>query len=243
MANVKVVSEIATFDVKYTNLSGKGEPRKVNGKFILMKDGRADVMRQNSMGEPLGFFNTIDGNAVITNGRGYYTFNEDALGVKTPKDRADVINEFYQAEDGELIPCKKYQKTEVFEIKKFEPLSAYTDKYIIDNYYSLEPSRGKGKSDQARAMQVKVNTAGMKKLYDYLLDNKVVGRGELNLTSGGNLNTIAYVRAVPVTDVGDWTLEFGTFRQQKRYLWIGSAIVDNTPIEQEEQNVATIEEI
>ena len=243
MANVKVVSSVATFDTKYTNLSGKGEPRKVNGKYIQMKDGRADVVRKNSKGEDLGFFNTNAGVPVLTNGRGYYTFDVDALGIKTPKEKADVIQQFYQAEDGELIPCKLYQKTEIFEIKKFEPLNAYTDKYIIEDYYSLEPSKGKSKTDQARAMQVKVNTAGMKKLYDYLLDNKVVGRGELNLTSGGNLNTIAYVRAVPLSDTGDWTLEFGTFKQQKRYLWVGSPVVEDTPIEQEEQNVASIDEI
>ena len=239
MANVKIVSSIATCDVKYTNLSGKGEPRKVNGKYIQMKDGRADVVRKNSKGELLKFFNEKDGNAVETNGRGYYT--ADVNGI--PIAKADVINQFYQAEDGELIPCKIYQKTEVFEIKKFEPISAYTDKYIIDNYYSLEPSKGKSKTDQARAMQVKVNTAGMRKLYDYMITNKVVGRAELNLTSGGNLNTIAYVRAVPLNDAGDWTLEFGTFRQQKRYLWVGSAVVEDTPIEQEEQNVPSIEEI
>ena len=241
MANVKVVSDVATFDVKYVNLSGKGEPRKVNGKPILMKDGRADVVRKNSKGVGLAFFNTKDGNAVMTNGRGYYTFDEDALGMKTPKDRADLICEFYQAEDGELIPCKKYQKTEVFEIKQFYPLDSYTDKYIIDNYYSLIPYQGKGKTDQSRATQIKVNTAGMKKLYDYMIQNKVVGRAELNLTSGSNLNTIAFVRAVPIDAQGNWTLEFGTFKQQKRYLWIGNPVVEDTPIEQEEQEVIAID--
>lgn len=260
MSNVKVVCSVATFDCKYTNLQGKGEQRKVNGLPILMKpDGGAEVVRKNTKGELLKYFNKDkDGKPIVSSGRGYCTY-ENVNGVDVPKDIVDKndIVSYYQGEDKDkegnpiitLIPCKKYTKTSVYEIKSFEPLNNYTDKYILDSQYGIAPYEGKsakGETDHARQLRitanVRVNTAGMKKLYDYLLDNKVVGRAELNLTSGATLNTLAYIRPVPLDKQGNWVLEFGTFKQPKRFPWVGSAVIEETPIEQAEYEVA-VEEI
>lgn len=241
--NIKVISKVAAFDAKYVNLSGKGEPRKINGEEIEMKsDGTPELVRQNSKGEPLAFFNTLNGQPVQTTGRGYFTYDE-STGVKIAKNIADVVCKYYKTLTGKLIPVVEQGKTEVFEIQKFEPLSAYTDKYIIDTYLNVMPSQGKSKADHQRALTMKANVSGMKKLYDYLLKNEVVGRGILNQTSGGSLPTIAFIRAVPVTKQGDWALEFGLFKQQKRYVWVGSPNVEECVPEVKEQVVASIDEI
>lgn len=242
--NIKIICDEATFDVKITNLEGKGEPRKVNGKIIKMKpDGSPEFIRKNEKGEVVGFFNTKDGQPVLTNGRGYYTYDEQADGSKTPKDKAGMVVCYYETEDGELIQAHNKQKTEVFEIQKFEPLDNYTDKYIISDYYSLIPSKGKSKNDHQRNLNAKANERGMKKLYDYMIKNKVVGRGVLNITSGVGLPNLAYVRPVPIDDKGNWTLEIGTFKQQKRYMWIGTAEIEEVVIEEQEQAVPSIDEI
>jgi hypothetical protein len=246
MANVKIVWKEGTFDVSYSNLNGKGEPRKVNGKPILMKpDGGADVARQNSMGEPLAQFTLDkDGNPVQSGGRAYCTYSEVLSGkkdVKVPKAIADTVNEFYQTLDGELIPAKEYGKTSIYEIKAFEPLINYTDKYIVKGYYGIAPYQGESKKNETdhnrtlrKAKNMALNTIGMKKLYDYLTANQVIGRAELNLTSGSTLSTLAYVRPITLDDKGSWALEFGIFKQGKRFPWVGSPVVDETPIEQEE---------
>ena len=83
----------------------------------------------------------------------------------------------------------------------------------------------------------------MKKLYDYMAKEQVVGRGVMNITSSGYLPTIAYIRPVDVDGNGAWTLEVGVFKQQKRFTWIGSQEVEDIALEQAEQVVPSIDEI
>ena len=242
--NMKVMCDVATFDVKVANLQGKGEPRKVNGKVIKMKtDGSPELTRRNSQGDALGFFNTWQGYAVQTNGRGYYTFDENPDGTKTPKAKADMEVSFYETEDGEFIQGTKNHKTEVFEVVKWEPVKNFTDKYIIAGYYGLIPSQGKSKNDHQRGLNIKANERGMKNLCDYMLQHGVVGRGTLNITSAGFLPTIAYIRPVQIDDMGAWALEVGTFKQQKRFPWVGTAKVEEVVIPETEQVVPSIDEI
>lgn len=242
--NIKIMCDQFAFDVKIANLEGKGEPRKVNGKIIKMKpDGSPEFVRKNEKGEVVGFFNTKDGQPVLTNGRGYYTYDEQG-DSKIPKEKAGLVVCYYETEDGELIQAHDKQKTEVFEIQKWEPLENYTDKYIINAYYSLIPSKGKSKNDHQRNLNAKSNERGMRKLYDYMITNGVVGRGVLNITSGVGLPTLAYIRPVPLDKQGNWTMEIGTFKQQKRYMWVGTAeVIEEVVIEEQEQKVPSIDEI
>jgi len=240
--NLKITCQIGTFDVKVENLSGKAEPRKINGKVLEMKeDGTPVIVRKNSKGEELTFCRVKDGKPMVnaqgekeTLANGYV----DSKGTLC----ADVVP-YYKTTDGDTILATTNIKTEVFEIVKFEPTQNFTDKYIVDRYYQIKPAQGKSKADFQRNAMLKANTAQMKKLYDYLIENQVVGRGILNITSSGYLPSIAYVRGVPIGTQGDWTIEIGVFKQQKRYTWVGSSEVEDIQIEQVEQAVPSIDEI
>lgn len=240
--NLTITSQVGTFQAKIENLSGKAEPRKVNGKMLDMKsDGSPKIIYKNSKGDELKFCRVKDGKPLVNaNGEtealsnGYIDSNGNLFTDKIP---------YYITIDGEQIQATKNEKSDVFEIVKFEPLKNFTDKYIIDAYYQIKPTQGKSKSDHQRALTIRANTSGMKKLYDYMATNDVVGRGVLNVTSSGYLPTIAYVRAVEIDSNGSWTLEVGVFKQQKRYTWVGTQEVEDIAIDQVEQVVPSIDEI
>ena len=241
--NVKISWQDGTFDVKLENLSGKAEPCKVNGKELEMKtDGSPVIVRKNTKGDELKFVRVKNGVPMVNaNGESEPLSNgyADSKGVLCQ----DIVP-YYKTIDGDTIPAMKNEKTEVFEISKFEPLKNYTDKYIHDNFYQPKPAQGKSKSDAQRNMTIKANAGQMKKLYEYMKTEGVVGRGVLNPTSSGYLPTIAYIRAVDINTNGDWTLEVATFKQQKRFTWIGDAEMTKI-VEQEQvaQNVPSIDEI
>ena len=240
--NVTIVSQVGTFQAKVENLSGKAEPRKVNGKVLDMKpDGSPKIVYKNAKGEDLRFCRVKDGKPLVT-----ATGENETLsnGYVDPQGNlAQDKQAYYITIDGETLPATKNEKSDVFEIVKFEPLKNFTDKYIIDAYYQIKPTQGKSKSDHQRALTIKANTSGMKKLYDYMAKEQVVGRGVMNITSSGYLPTIAYIRPVDVDGNGAWTLEVGVFKQQKRFTWIGSQEVEDIALEQAEQVVPSIDEI
>lgn len=240
--NLTITSQVGTFQAKVENLSGKAEPRKVNGKMLDMKpDGSPKITYKNSKGDVLRFCRVKDGKPLVNaNGEnealsnGYVDTKGNLCVDKIP---------YYMTIDGEEIQATKNEKSDVMEIVKFEPLKNFTDKYIIDAYYQIKPTQGKSKSDHQRALTIRANTSGMKKLYDYMAQNNVVGRGVLNITSSGYLPTIAYIRSVDIDGKGSWTLEVGVFKQQKRYTWIGTQEVESIELEQSEQLVPSIDEI
>lgn len=247
--NLKVTCSEATFDVKLANLEGKGEPRKVGGKIIHMKpDGSPEYARQNEMGEPVAFFKEKDGKVCETNGQAYYTYDEviDATakdGVrKVPKVKAQAVKCFYQAEDGTLIPAHNKQKTELFEIVRWEPAKFYNDRYIVDTFYSLIPSKGKSKNDHQRMLNAKANERGMRKLYEHMMTKGVIGRGILNIVGGVGPDNLGFIRPVPL-DNGGWTLEIGIFKQQKRYMWVGTEVEEEVIPDEQEMAIPSIDEI
>jgi hypothetical protein len=241
--NVKIVCSEGSFDAKVESLSGKAEPRKVNGKEVLMKDdGAPQVFYKNTKGEPLHFARVKDGKPMV-NANG----ENEALSNGYVNDKGELCPDtipYYQTIDGEFISATKNEKTEIFEITKFEPMQNFTDKYIVDKYYQVKPSQGKSKKDYQRLQSVNANTREMKKIWDYMAEHNVVGRGILNITSAGYLPSIAYLRPVNLGGK-QWTLEIGMFKQQKRYSWVEE--MDFKPREVEmtdvEQNVPSIDEI
>ena len=215
--HLKIVCDICTFDSKTESLSGKAEPRKVNGKEIEMKtDGSPVIHRKNSKGNDLVFCKVKNGQPLLDAsgkkeelGNGYMDSNNQLA--------TDVVP-YYKALNGDTIPATKNEKTEVFEITKWEPSTNFTDKYIVDKYYQVKPAQGKSKKDFQRLACINANTREMKKVWDYMTKEEVVGRGILNISSAGYLPTIAYLR--PVSLGSHWTIEIGIFKQQKRYTWL-----------------------
>lgn len=211
---LKIVYDEGTFDIKLENLSGKAEPRKVNGKEIQMKrDGSPVIIRKTNTGKKCEF-TRVDTNGTLIGEVSNAYLDEDGQ-----IHQEGGLMKYYVAEDGEEMEATKNEKTEVFQISKYEPLEAYLDKYQMDSYHQIKPGQGESKKDYARKLAIQANTVEMKKLWDRLDREQVVGRGILNLTSNGWLPSVAYVRAVKVNGT-KWTLEVAVFKQAKRFTWI-----------------------
>jgi hypothetical protein len=250
--SIKVLCDVATFDAKLETLSGKGEPRKVNGKPIVMKtDGSPKIVRKNLAGDTLRFtrYDKATGKVLTdSNGKSIEAGNCYVDSKDNIVPNAEIVP-FYEAEDGEHIQAVKNTKTEVFEVKKWLPLKSYLDNYIVENYYVVKPSQGKSKADVQRRLTIKANTGQMKKLYDHMLSHGIVGRGTLNITSNGYMPSIAFVRPVkePNDAKGECALEIGIFKQQKRFTHTFPENVEeyvpSTANEVIDANVPSIDEI
>lgn len=116
---------------------------------------------------------------------------------------------FYDGED----EVSEVQKTETFEITGYEPVQNYTDRYVIDKFYELFPSNNDAKKDYDRDIAIRANRTQMKKLWDKLMNEGVVGRASFNVSSRGFYESDGYVRAVSIE--GKWGLEVGVFKEQK----------------------------
>lgn len=104
-------------------------------------------------------------------------------------------------------------QTKIFEIIGFQPLSAYTDSYVLDKYYELSADEDGHTKDFDKNIARRKNTVGMRILWEYLHQNKVVARGEFNVSSSGFLATDGYIRAVSFGN--KWGLEVGIFKEEK----------------------------
>lgn len=113
--------------------------------------------------------------------------------------------------DGEQLDEKS--KTECFDIQQFDPLSDYTNKFVINKYYELSPSNNGKKSDHDRKIAMTVNLDQMRKIWVYLHENQVVGRAEFNVSSKGFKVSYGYLRAISVDE--SWGLEIGLFSEKK----------------------------
>lgn len=210
--NIKIVTKLGSFDVKLENLSGKAEPRIVDGKEIEMKpDGTPKIYYRDSKGNPLSFCRVLEGKPIPSTSNGYVN---EATGELT-QDKLP----YYKTIDEEFIPAIKNQKTDVFEVTKWEDVSCYTNKYIIEKYYQVKPASGKSKQDYQRIACINANTQGMKQVYDYMMANSVVGKGILNITSSGFLPSIGYLRAIKINGT-KWSMEIGVFKQQKSFTFV-----------------------
>lgn len=106
-------------------------------------------------------------------------------------------------------------ETKVFEISSFEPLSKYTDEFVIDKYYELSPDTNGHKKDFDKDVARRANLVGMRKLWEYLNANALVARGEFNTSSRGFINSDGYIRAVCFGNA--WGLEVGIFSEKKEF--------------------------
>ena len=114
---------------------------------------------------------------------------------------------FYEGEE-----VNEISQTKVFNIEGFQPLANYTDSYVIGKYYELFPSTNDMKKDFDKEKARIVNLQGMKKLFDHLLKNKLVARGEFSASSKGFVAGDAYIR--PVQFGNKWGLESGLFKEE-----------------------------
>lgn len=122
-------------------------------------------------------------------------------------------------EDGKEIPTQKNQKTDTWQIDKFESLSNYLDKYQMEKYYYVSPSQGKSDKDFQRELTKNTNIKQMKKIWDKLHSKELVARGKLFTTSSGFVPSYGYLRAVE-PEPGKWALEVGIFKQKKVFGWM-----------------------
>lgn len=106
------------------------------------------------------------------------------------------------------------QQTKVFGIKDYEPLKKYTDDYVMAAYYELSPDDNGHKKDIDKQVAVQANTFQMRKLWEYLNDNDLVGRAEFCISSRGFIVSDGYVRAVHFNGT-KWGIEVGVFKEEK----------------------------
>ena len=104
-------------------------------------------------------------------------------------------------------------QTKSFEISGFQPLSAYTDMYVIEKYYELFPDDNGSKKDFEREVSARGNAMGMRRLWEHLHNSGVVARGEFNTSSRGFLSSDGYIRAISFGN--KWGLEIGVFKEEK----------------------------
>lgn len=215
MPNMKIVTEFGTCDVKLERISG--EARKVNGKPIEMKsDGSPKLKYKDPTGTNEVLYTEMDvhSGALISGRSSCYVD-----GVTGKQYQKNEIVPFYIVEDTqELIPAVKNEKTEVFEVRAWEDVANYLNKYQMDAYYQVYPSSGVSKKDFAKKQAVESNTAELKKIYEHMRDKGIVGRGTLNITSAGYLPSVGYLRAVTLPD-GNWTFEVAIFKENKPFTW------------------------
>ena len=104
-------------------------------------------------------------------------------------------------------------QTKVMTIDGFQPLSNYTDRYIVSTFYEVFPDDNGVKKAADKEMACRGNLAQMRKLHKHLTDNQLVARGEFCPSSRGFKFSDAYIRAVSLD--GKWGLEIGVFQAEK----------------------------
>lgn len=213
MANLKIVSDVATCDVKLDVIHG--EARQVNGKQIEMKDdGSPKMTYKDPTGTDVVFYQEFDvATRLPIQGRNSMYVDQSGKAYN----KAEVLPFYKVAESDELIPATKNEKTEVFEVRTWDSLENYLNKYQMDKYYQVSPSSGVSKKDYAKELAIQSNTAELKKLWDYMHAKGVVGKGVLNITSAGFLPSVGYLRAIQLGD--RWTFEMAIFKETKPFNW------------------------
>ena len=104
-------------------------------------------------------------------------------------------------------------QTKVLTIDGFQPVSNYTDRYIVSTYYEIFPDDNGMKKPADKISAIDGNKAQLLKLHKHLVDSQQVARGEFCPSSRGFKFSDAYIR--PITLDGKWGLEIGVFAAEK----------------------------
>ena len=188
MANLQIVSDDVSFNCKYENLSKYKRPEVI----ATAQNGKVVKERTTYQGQVLG------------------------QGA-TQRQWSDDDGNFYAkceidfTYDGE--PVAENSITKVFQIEGYQPISNYTDMYVIDKYYEISPSANGMKKDLDRDIAVRTNLSNMYKLWEKLMNEQVVARGEFCVSARGFMASDGYVRAISIE--GKWALEMGVFKEGK----------------------------
>jgi hypothetical protein len=177
-------------NVKYEplNMSDKDKPK------VTFKSRDGKEVKLTTVGE---------NRTPVTTFRAYL----DADGKEYAK--ADLIA--YAPDTNEVIDS--YESTSIFNIKKYEPVTAYTDHYVVDKFYELSPSDDGKKKEIDRRLANDINLTGMKKLWDHLIETNTVAKAEFIATAGYRPGA-GYIRAIKINGT-KWSLELGCFKEMK----------------------------
>ncbi len=211
---IKIRAEDVIFESKLENLSGKGEPREIifkgEKKILEMKaDGSPVIVRQIN-GKPARMVRLDKSTGQVFGECSNMYMTEDGELAETSD-----VDCFYQAGE-ELIPAQHNVVTGELVITSFMPEGEYIDDYVIDKYYQVVPYNGKSKNNKTKEAVRDSNIASMKRLWDKLALEGVVGKGQVSLSSAGWLPSVAFIRAIRKEY---WTLEIGIARQRKQFTW------------------------
>ena len=121
------------------------------------------------------------------------------------------------------------EQTKVFEIEGYQPLGNYTDNYVIPVYYELYADDNGMKKDIDRQRAINANNSQMRKLWEYLDKNKLVGRGEFCPGSRGFIASDGYIRAIRVNG-NKWGLEIGCFKEEKVFTHLQEGTPKEIPV-------------
>ena len=135
----------------------------------------------------------------------------------------EEIKHFYEGNE-----VTEKGQTKVFEIIGYQPVTSYTDSYVIDKYYEVFPDEDGHKKDFDREIAKRKNLIGMRALWEYLHNNKLVARAEFNVSSSGFLSTDGYIRAISFGN--KWTLEIGIFKEEKIFQHLNEGIPEKTTV-------------
>ena len=185
--NLQIVSDEVSFNCKYQNLARYKRPAveaKVNG---------VDVRERT-------------------------TYNGKVLGQgATQRQWADDQGNIYSKQQVEFTyegePVAEISQTKVLQIEGYQPLVNYTDNYVIDKYYEIYPSDNGMKKDIDRKLAEGANLSNMYKLWEKLMKDQTVARGEFCVSSKGFMASDGYIRAISIE--GKWGLEIGVFKEEK----------------------------
>ena len=114
------------------------------------------------------------------------------------------------------------QQTKVFEITGYQPLANYTDNYVIASYYEIFPDDNGMKKDFDRDRARNSNLSQLRKLWEHLDKEQVVGRGEFCTSSRVFIASDVYIRAVKFGN--KWALEIGIFKEEKVFQHLNEGV-------------------
>lgn len=104
-------------------------------------------------------------------------------------------------------------QTKCFEITGFQPVSSYTDMYVIDKFYEIYPDDDGCSKDFDKECSRRKNLVGMRRLWEHLDSTGSVARGEFNTSSRGFESSDGYIRAIKFGN--KWALELGVLKEEK----------------------------
>jgi len=131
-------------------------------------------------------------------------------------------------------------QTKVMQLTGYQQLSNYTDNYVIASYYEIFPDDNGMKKDFDRDQAKRNNLFQMRKLWEYLNENKLVARGEFCTSSRGFVASDGYIRAVSFEN--KWGLEIGVFKEQKVFEHLNESVPEKVaaPVATERKKIKMI---